>query len=540
MQKHWFVFVSVVAIFCSFAGAQEPQATQTGRLGKVSFPTSCSTEAQPIFDQGIALLHSFQYALANASFTQVLDKDPHCAMGYWGQAMILYHQLWDWPQKDTLAEGLSLMQKAARANAKTDRERDYIRAATTFFEGGAEKSKSDRVKAYSAAMADIYKKYPQDNDAAAFYALSLLSTRRDDKQEAGPQALAILKSLFAKEPDHPGAAHYLIHAADTPVFAPEGLAAARRYAQIAPDSAHALHMPAHIFTRLGMWQDSINSNLASARSAFAATKSRRDNESGYQLHAMHYLSYAYLQRGRNEEALKMVDGISEIPGIEPRNVANDGTVARALYLLETHQWQGFSQFSADRATNSFSRLRAYWALTIAQSHLGNVEGARASAEKLHQALAALRKENPESSPNNIWALGGEAWLAFAQGKTDEALSKMRSAVTAEEDDFSQDDYSLPAQELMGDLLLELHRPEPALTAYEASLKEAPNRFNSLYGAARAAELAGQSAKARTYYSALIKNADPLATRQEIQLAKTFLAENQSSGTTSLSGGQAKE
>jgi tetratricopeptide repeat protein len=499
----------LILFLCSSAFSQQ--------LGRVSFSTSCSAEAQPTFDKGVALLHSFQYATADAAFAEAAKKDPKCAMAYWGRAMSLFHQLWNWPSDSDMSKGREYIQQAKKIGAKTERERLYIHAADDFFNTNAS-DQSSRVAVYSNDMASIYKAYPDDGEAAAFYALSLISWAPSKDEKANREkAISILKELFAKQPDHPGAAHYLIHAADTPELAPQGLEAARRYAQIAPSSAHALHMPAHIFSRLGLWQDMIDSNLASVTAASQATRNKVDDESSYQLHAMKYLQYAYEQTGKNTQARQTIEAVKDVPGIKPGDIANDGGIMQALYALETHQWNLADAIAPDKVNVPFGKMRIYWARAIAESHLGNKKQAEKDANSLRDLIKA-RHHDPSQDPQMLEA---EAWVAFAKGKADKAIKTMREAV--KHDEFGVDSSSLPASELLGDLLTALHRPAEALEAYEASLKIAPNRFNSLYGAGQAAELSGKDDKARQYYAALIKLADPQSDRPELQQVKVYLA-----------------
>src|SRR5947209_16128618 len=412
-----------------------------------------------------------------------------------------------------------LMEKADKLAPKDERERLYIRAASEFFKSKQGLEKSDRVKAYSNSMAKLHKKYPGDVEATTFYALSLISGYRKNKDsgKAQTEAVAILKEVFAKNPDHPGAAHYLIHATDSPGLAPEGLEAARRYARVAPSSAHALHMPAHIFSRLGLWQDMIDSNVASAAAAAEATRNNVDNEASYQLHAMKYLQYAYEQTGRDADARQLINDVKNVPGIKPQDVADDGSVMQALYALETHNWEAAAQLSDTVPTVRFSRMRVLWARAIGAARLGNKEQAAKDLEKLRQEMNADHQA-PAGSPRVLTA---EAWVAFASGHADEALKKMQAA--ARLDEFGVDAASVPASEMLADLLLEMKRPAEALDAYEATLKQAPNRFNSLYGAGHAAELAGKEDQARQYYSALEKIAGSQSDRPELQYVKVFLA-----------------
>ena len=450
-------------------------------------------------------------------------------MAYWGEAISLFHPLFDWPSNETLKKGHAYMEQAVKIGAKTDRERDYIRAAAAFYQDNAKLDRGARFSAYSLAMAEVYQQYPQDGEAAAFYALSLLPWYREDQPEARLKALAILKALFAKEPDNPGAVHYLIHATDSLELAPQGLKAARRYAEIAPSSAHALHMPAHIFSRLGLWQDSVDSNLASVAAAADATKSKGDNESEYQLHAMHYLLYAYLQMASDIYAKQVVEDVRNVPGIDDVDIASDGSLMKAIYIMETKRWEDAAHLTPPGDADPFSKMRMHWARAIAECHLEKSDDARKDVDELGEDFSALRKENPSALPNNALVLEGEAWLAHAEGKNDEAVDKMRAAIKA--DEFSVDDESLPAYELLGDLLLDLHQPSAALEAYEAALIEAPNRFNSLHGAGLAAELTGNQEKAMSYYADLVKIADPRTSRPEFLAAKAFLLKNKTAAAT---------
>ena len=490
------------------------------KLGSVSFPISCSSAVRPEFERGVALLHSFQYALAETSFERVATQDPQCAMAYWGEAMGLYHPMFDWPDNETLKKGNEYIEQGMKTGVKTERERDYIRAAAAFYQDNPKLNRNARLSAYSKAMAEVYQRYPQDGEAAAFYALSLLPWYRDDQPQSRMTALKILKDLFAKEPDNPGAAHYLIHAADSPDLAPQGLEAAHRYAEIAPSSAHALHMPAHIFSRLGLWQESVNSNLASAAAAAEATREKHDNESEYQLHAMHYLLYAYLQTGRDIDARNVVEEVKSVPEINDVDVASDEIIMKAIYIMETRRWEDALQMAPSAHTDPFAEMRIYWVRAIAASHRGKPHEARNDVEKLRESFSRFRKTFPSASPNNALVLEGEAWLARAQGKNHKAVEKMHAAVKA--DEFSVDDESLPAYELLGDLLSDLHQPALALEAYESALKEAPNRFNSLYGAALSAQLEGKEDLAKSYFARLVTVADPGTKRREFQAAKEYL------------------
>ena len=443
-------------------------------------------------------------------------------MAFWGQAMSLFQPLFELPTDETLRKGKQLITQALETGAKTDRESEYIRAAMVLYQHVPNLDQGARLRAFSSTMAEVYQRYPDDSEAAAFYALSLLPWYRDDQPEARTKALTILKVLFAKEPTHPGAAHYLIHAADTPERAHEALEAAHRYAQIAPSSAHALHMPSHIFSRLGLWQDSVDSNLASAAAAAKATR-KGDNESEYQLHAMHYLLYAYLQMGRDTDARHLVDGVRDVPGIDDVDAASDGSLMKATFIMETQRWKEAEQLAPPVRADLFSKMRIYWVRAIAECRLGEADEARKDVANLLDDFSRFRKQHALVSPDNAQVLEAQAWLAHAQGKNSEAVNKMRAASRV--DEFSVDDESVPAYEMLGDLLLKVHRPNAALDAYEASLKEAPNRFNSLWGAGRAAELSNRHDKATSYYTSLAKVSDRRNTRPAFLAAKAFLAKN---------------
>lgn len=519
------------------SSATHPSVTtpRTEHLGKVHFPNSCSARVQVDFNNAVAMLHSFQYGLAEKTFNHVLEKDPQCAIAYWGAAMTLYHQLWDAPGSDALKQGRGYLAKA-RLLRKSAREFAYLNAAEAFYRTEERLRGKSRVQAYSTAMRNLHQRYPQDNDATAFYALSLLTLpSQGDDDLNQKKAIAILTKLFAAKPEHPGAAHYLIHATDTAEFAPLGLAAARRYAQIAPSSPHALHMPAHIFARLGMWQETIESNLASLAAAEEATKSGRDDGSGDALHAMMYLTYSYLQSGDDESARQVVERIKSIPGATPADVINHHAILEALYAVETHDWKQATALASEPGAFPYARMRTYWARAIGAARSGDVLSARQDIEKLDQARAGMvaymqsvscqmHTGHPAKSEVSVQQLEAKAWLAWAEGKTAEALETMRAA-TAKEDSYSVESRTVPAYEMLGDLLLELHQPKAALVAYASALKQSPARFNALAGAARASRAIGNLEEARSYYAALVKCCNPKAARKEFGETTLFLTGN---------------
>jgi tetratricopeptide (TPR) repeat protein len=468
------------------------EAMGGGHLGAVHFPTSCAPAVQPDFEKGVALLHSFQYSASDRMFKQVAAADPSCAIAYWGEAMTLWHALWERPDASTLKTGRDEIEKAASLDAKTVRERDYVAAAAAFFTDDPKVDYAARAKAYSSAMGTIYEHYPDDGEAAAFYGLSLISipAHGDDDLADRKHAIVVLNKLFAAEPDHPGAAHYLIHACDIPELAPQGLAAARAYARIAPDSSHALHMPSHIFSRLGLWQESIDSNVAAAAAAEQATKAHL-GDANYQLHAMDFLEYAYLQSGRNADAQQVIDQVASVPGASASQIADHLATFRARYALETHDWKKAAALEPP-AGELYAQDTTWWARAIGAARDGDAAGARADIEKLAAATAASKSRSKKEGyevkdEKSVDQLEADAWLACAQGSKDEALKTLRAAADRE-DREGPDDLGIPAREMLGDMLMESGQPEAALAAYQTALKESPNRLDSLHGV----ELAGKA------------------------------------------------
>ena len=492
------------------------ESQAAGQLGNVHFPTSCSPEVRAQFEQAVAFLHSFQYQQSGTAFRDVAKTDPHCAMAYWGLAMALWHQLWDRPDTPTLKEGWAYIQKAQALGAGTVREREYVAASAAFYRDPDKGDYLARANVYSAAMGDIYRRNPSDGEAAAFYALSLLASEPPEETSFAKrrQAIAILQKLFADQPDHPGAAHYLVHACDVPQFAALGLSAAQRYARIAPASPHALHMPSHIFTRLGLWQEAIDSNVASAAAAAKLT-SMHLNGALYQIHAMDFLEYAYLQAGRDADARRLVGEVRTVPGSTDELLAYPLAYFPARYVLETHRWKEAAELAP--TTPGVTGI-TYWARTIGAARSGDPRGAREDLQKLESFLnsgygeAAFQVQRDEAA----------AWVAFAEGKQEEAVRRMRAAADLE-DNSSTESLNMPAREMLADLFLELRDPARALAEYEQSLKQCPNRFNGLYGAARAAELAGSLEKARTYFAQLAAHRDQASDRRELEEAGVFLA-----------------
>jgi hypothetical protein len=501
-------------------------ATTAPQLGQVNFPTSCAPEAQRSIETGVALLHSFQYKQADQSFSDAAKLDPKCALAYWGKAMTHYEQLWEFPSEKSLKHGAEEVQRAQGAGASTERERGYIAAAAAFYLADAKLSETQRVQAYSAALAELHKKLPDDVNAAALYALSLVALA--EQQEVEPQAnrkaaIAILEPLCRKVPDNPGPAHYLIHATDTPEFAPQGLEAARAYSKIAPDSSHALHMPSHIFVRLGLWQESISSNIAAAASAAKATQEHR-SPPHYQFHALDFLNYSYLQSGQESKAREMVKELENVPGADRESVAEHQAWFAARNAFESHRWKEAAALSIPQVPRE-SQKSTYQVRAIAAAHLGDAVAARQDLRKYAEVSAEeqgkSRHHGNKTPDKSVEQMEAEAWVALAEGKADEAVKTLRSASDREDAD-GVDSLAMPAREMLADMLLELKRPSEALAEYKAALKNSPNRFDSLYGAGHAAQLAGNAAGANAYYAKLMEISAPAADRAELSEAKSYL------------------
>ncbi len=504
------------------------------QLGTVTFPVSCDPKIQKPFERGVALLHSFWYEEAEKEFMQVSVDAPNCAMAHWGVAMSLWHQLWNEPDKKVIAHGLDEVHQAKTTDGPiTPREKAYIAAIAAFYSDSKKLDHAARAKAYSDAMKKVYETYPDDHEAAVFYALSLLASEpHDDATFANRrQAAAILEKLFATEPDHPGVAHYLIHSYDKPQLAQLGLPAARRYAQIAPASPHALHMPSHIFARVGLWQDDINSNLASI-AATRKTAAMGMGGEGHQFHAMDFLFYAYMQSGRDADAKALIEEIRAMPnkkddmygaGFDPHAAALAHLTA--LYPIEMHDWTTAAALPPAEVAGTAEDSTIYWARVIGSAHLRKPDDARkdfVAIESIHKKLAAEKSEFASAVEDD--RKQAQAWLAFAEGKDDDAVEAMRT-IADKEDSLGEEPEGIPAREMIADMLMEAKRPQQALAEYQTDLKLYPNRFDGLYGAARAAEAAGKHNDAAEYYALLLKVCDGSnSTRPELSRAKELVAE----------------
>lgn len=543
--KVFFQTLLFVLISTPFGAAQDEHQHhhESGeQVGKVSFVVACSPQARKQFNLAVAWLHSFEYGEAERAFAKVAAIDSGCAMAHWGLAMSQYHQLWSPPTRPELEKGALEVQRATAIGGKTDRERDYIDAIAQFYRDWERTDYQARANSYERAMEQLYRRYPADREASVFYALALnasaLAAKPMDKTYAKQkQASAILNRVLRLEPEHPGVTHYLIHSYDYPPLARFALAAARSYAKIAPSSAHALHMPSHIFTRLGLWAEDVAMNI---RSENAAKDYAQRNHLGgawdEQLHAMDYLAYAYLQQARDSEAQAVLDELKSIRKTDPETFkcAYSFAAIPARWALERRKWSEAAQLKVEPADFPWPRFAwaeaiTHFARAIGAARSGDSERARIEIDRLRaiqERMAGARENYDWATQVEIQHRAASAWLARAGGNNENALKFMRSAADLEDSTEKHPvtpGAVLPARELLGDLLLELNRPSEALIEYERSLENSPNRLNGLYGAGRAAQLAGNRLKARRYYQRLTAIcARGNAGRSELQIAKTFL------------------
>jgi len=508
------ILMVLASLFPCHAQQVSANAGTSGGLGKVVFPNSCSSAAQAVLVKGIAQLHSFQYAAAESAFTDATYADSRCAMAYWGLTMSSYRPLWDGADQKALNKGRHFLDQIQKDWPVSRREREYINAIAIIFSDNRRLG-DERIADYSRAMAEIAKHYPDDGEAQAFYALSLLALPHDDTKTR-EHVIAILNKLMLSQPEHPGAVHYLIHAADTAELAPQGLEAARRYAKIAPDSSHALHMPAHIFVRLGLWQESVDSNLAAAAAAAEATKNHM-GEAQYQFHAMDFLDFSYLQLGEEAKAQQVIDDLNKVTGASDSWIKNLRVILSTRNLLELHRWKDALAFTPQG--DAFEFQLVYALRSIAAARTGDSHAAKENYKNLKKAL---KQKAGKDRLEDYRRQEVEAWVAFSKGDNKKAVKLMRSAADKQDKEDSGD-FTVPAREMLADLLMELHQPAQALSEYEAALKISPNRFNDLYGAATSAQTAGDSSKAKTYYSKLRENCPAKADRQELQKMKLAAA-----------------
>jgi len=497
------------------------EAVSTEKLGQVHFPVSCAAQSQVPFERGVALLHSFGYTLAEQQFRAIAESDPKCAMAHWGIAMTQFKEIWDRPDADALKTGASEMEKARALIAENGkimaREQAYIDALGAFF-SVAPLGFQQATDAYAASMEGLHEAYPEDIEGSAFYALSLLAdvAPEDTSLTKERKALSVLVPLFNSHPDHPGLAHYIIHTCDTPALASQGLEAALVYAKIAPSSPHALHMPGHIFARLGMWPEDISSNLASVA---ASKKDEEEHQPGaaHQLHADEFLVYAWLQTGEDEKARQLTSQFESIgeqmeamPGMDDMKHSGPGRDNRlqAVYLMEMHDWKALAALTpvAGTATKGFSAFAVFWGQGVAAGHMKDDKLATASLAGYDAVLERLKKSPYVDSADDAQIQRNEilGWKAYAEGEPEAAVAAMRKAAD-QQDKSGQNEVDIPAREMLADLLMALNRPQEALTEYKAALKLSPNRLNGLVGAGAAAEATGDQAQAEQFYKQVAHN-----------------------------------
>jgi len=535
------IFSQETNLTLSVAEALEIQNDNYGdKLGTVNFPTSCSDEAKPQLERGLALLHHMTYGGARTAFGVASPIDPDCAMSYWGQAMTYIHPLWsDAPSKADFASGQTLVDKARNRGRKTDRENAYISAVAAYYEKGWNKNESANLQSFEAGWENVYRRYPEDIEAACFYALAHIATANpgDKTYVKQKQAGTIAENVLSRVPDHPGAHHYITHAYDYPSLAPKALDVAHRYGEIAPDIPHALHMPTHIFTRVGLWQESIVMNR---RSAEAALKHPAGSEiSLHYPHALDYLMYAYLQQGDDQNAMRVMEELSRPEGAYQLHIAASYsfTAIPARYVLERQQWAEAATLDPKSPQNypieKFPAMDAttYFARALGGARSGNPTAANQALEM----LTALHEKSKNSSA--YWAkqveiqrLSAMAWLMYYENRKDEALKVMKKAAEIESSTEKHPvtpGEILPARELLADMLLDMGRYQEAQVEYEAALKRSAKRFNSLYGAGRAAELSNNRNQAVWYYEKLVEITKGVNTdRKQFKHAKLYLTQNQ--------------
>ena len=531
----------LLTMLASRSLAQEHEHRNAEKLGEVHFATSCNEVAQTEFNRAVALLHSFQFSNAIEGFNAVLREDAACGIAYWGIALSDWSNPFATGMKDKsqLQAGRDSVARGNTLGTKTERERAYLAAVGKLYSEFEKTPQLARLIAYRDAMQDVAAKYPEDHEAQIFYALALAASEDPaDKTYAGRlKAGAILEKLFEEEPTHPGLAHYIIHTYDVPALAGQALVAARRYAEIAPDAPHALHMPSHTFTRTGYWQESIDSNIAAAGAA------RREGQTAEELHASDYEIYAYLQTGQDAAAQRILDSLPEIASRFDPKVMLSGAggpsvgyfalaAIPARYALEREDWKQAAQLAPRETPFPYTDAMTWFARGLGAARLGQAAVANESATALRQIREQLLKasENYWARQVDIQGLEVGAWSALAEDKKEEALRQMKSAVELE-DGIEKSAVTpgplAPARELLGEILLEMNKPAEALEQFEATLKNEPGRFRSLYGAAHAAQLSGSRNTSEGYFRELLKvcaRADK-AGRPEVQEAQRAILTN---------------
>jgi tetratricopeptide (TPR) repeat protein len=528
MNRYRSIVVSLVTLLLLVPGLLHAQSND--QLGRVDFQNSCSASVQADFQRSVAMLHSFRYGEAEKAFRQVLEQDPSCGIATWGIAAILMSNplAGIGPAPSWAERAQAAIEQGRKVGAKTQRERDYIEAVAAYYEDWANRPERTRQLNRARAFEALAARYPADDEAQIFYALYLAATQSlaDQSYKTYLTAADALEKQFAKHPDHPGVAHYLIHSYDAPPIAAKGLPAARRYAGIAPAAPHALHMPSHIFTRVGAWNESIATN---GRAAVAA---RQDKDFEEALHAMDYMVYAHLQLARDADARRVMEEVTSFGTFTMQRFAGPYALAAmpARYALERGDWKQAAALEPKPGQFHFTVALTHFARALGAARSGDAT----AAEKDVQALARLR-DALKTAKSEYWAseveisrIGAAAWTAFAQGRRDEAVSLMREAADIEdknEKHIVTPGRIAPARELLGEMLLEVKRPAEALKEFESSQAREPERFRGYYGAAQAAAQSGDKLKARRYFARIVELAGPGGPRPELAEARAFLAAN---------------
>jgi tetratricopeptide (TPR) repeat protein len=529
MRSNAFSAAVALAISVISVAAQSHQVEGQGQVGRVKFMNSCDPKVQPLLETGVAMLHSFWFSAGEKTFRDVLVQDPSCTIANWGIAAILMANplAGQGASQKSAAAAQEAIDQGRRVSPKTQRERDYIEAVAAYYQDFSTRSERSRQESRAKAFEELAARFPDDDEARIFSALYIAGTQSQSDQTfaAYLKAAAILEKLFVKYPDHPGVAHYLIHSYDAPPIAQQGLPAARRYASIAPAAPHALHMPSHIFTRVGAWEDSAATNRRAAEVA------KKGGEPDQVYHASDYSVYAYLQLARDGDARHIMEDALKVTTNNPAQAIPYAMAAMpARYAMERGAWREAMQLQPQPSKFLFTDSITYFARALGAARSGDT----AAAEKDAAELARLHKALQDAK-NNYWAtevevqrLAVAGWIALAQGKTDDALKFMRAAADLEdknEKHIVTPGRIVPARELLGEMLIEVKQPAQALKEFEASQVREPNRFRGYYGAARAAAQSGDAAKARAYYATLVELAAKGDARPELQQAKTWLARN---------------
>jgi hypothetical protein len=523
------ILAIALATVMSFASSAESQEERDQQLGNVHFATSCNEMAQRRFNRGMRYQHSFWYRQSKEIFEEVLKADPECSIAYWGIAQSLLVNPFNPTPPKHLQEGLAAIQKAKQIGAKTQREIDLIAAIEAYYADFDKVNQRTRAQSYLKAMEQVASRYPDDDEVQIYYALALnIAAAPADKIYANQlKAAAILEPLAKRRPEHPGVAHYLIHTYDYPALAQKGFDAALRYAKIAEAAPHAQHMPSHIFTRIGYWKESIDSNRNAARLAKAG------REGDDELHASDYMVYAYLQLAQDRDAREVIEAMHAVAGYNPdRNTGPFALAASpARYAVERGDWSGAAQLQLRSSKFGYVDALTHFARALGAARSGNPEAAKADLAKLGELRDKLRdaKDAYWSEQVDIQAQVATAWVLYASGKRADALEAIGVAADAEdktEKATVTPGPLAPARELQGEMLLEHGMAKEALSAFEATMAKEPNRFRGVAGAARAAELHGDKAKAKTYHERLVALAgDGDGDRRELVAARQFLAKN---------------